>query len=117
MSPRAATVEMRLAQSLDLNLADGFADPFRGPRLRGPKEDFRSGLREHGLGILAVPGFHLAATLEAENHRILRFSVLGYRGMKLRQALQAGQFVDDKPDWFLVRHRLVQEAQNQGVDP
>ena len=37
--------------------------------------------------------------------------------MKLRQTLQTGQLVDDEPDRFLVRHGLVQEAQNESVDP
>ena len=108
---------MGLAQPLDLNLADSFADPFRSPRLGGAEEDFRGGLREHGLGIFPVAGLHLAASLKAKDDRVLRFAILGDGGMKLRQPLQAGQLVDDEPDRFLVRHGLVQEAQNERVNP
>ena len=68
---RASAVVMGLAQPFDLDLADGLADPFGGARLGGAQEDFRGRLREHGLGILAVAGFHLAAALEAENDRVL----------------------------------------------
>src|ERR1700734_1548715 len=37
--------------------------------------------------------------------------------MELRQPLQTGQFVNHEPDWFLVRHGLIQESQDQRVDP
>src|SRR5580658_3838599 len=37
--------------------------------------------------------------------------------MKLRQSLQAGQLVDDEPDRFLVGHGLIQETQDESIDP
>src|ERR1035441_6936998 len=117
VSSRARALVMGFAQPLDLNLADSFADPFRSPWLGGAEEDFRSGLREHGLGIFPVAGLHLATSLKAKDDRVLRLAILGDGGMKLRQPLQAGQLVDDEPDRFLVRHGLVQEAQNERVNP
>ena len=108
---------MRLPNPLDFNLADCLADPFRCLRLRGAKEDFRCRLRQHGLCIFAVTRLHLAASLEPKNDRILRFPVLGDGRVKLRETLQAGQLIDDKPDRLLIGHRLIQEPQNQRIDP
>jgi hypothetical protein len=113
----ARTVIMGLSQPLDLDFTDGFAHPFRGARLSCAKEDFGGRLREHGFGILAIPGFHLAASLEAQNYRVLRFAVLCDGCVKLWQSLQAGQLVNHEPHGFLVGHRLVQEAQYERVNP
>ena len=102
---------------LNLNLADGLTHPFGSTRFGGPQKDFGGRLRQHGLCILTVTGFHLAPALEAKNDRVLRFPILGDCCVKLRQPLQAGQLIDDKPHRFLIEHRLVKKAQNQSIDP
>src|SRR5437870_2373000 len=96
---------MSLAKPLDLNLTDGFTHPFGSARLRGPQEDFGGRLRQHSLCILAVTSLHLAAALETENDRILRFPILCDGCVKLRKPLQASQLVDDKPHRLLIQHR------------
>src|SRR5260370_37437847 len=108
---------MGFAQPLNLNLADRLADSVGSPRFGSSEENLGGGLREHGLGVLTVASLHLAPSLKAKNDWILRFAILRDGRMKLRQPLQAGQLVDDEPDRFLVRHRLVQEAQNEPVNP
>src|SRR5260370_38201501 len=104
---------MGFPKPLDFDFADCFAYPFGGTWLSRPQEYLGGGLREHGLSILPVPSFHLAATLEAEDDGILRFPVFGDSGMKLRQTLQTGQFIDHKPNRILAGHRFIQEDETK----
>ena len=66
IAPGAGTVVVGLAQPLDLDFADGLTDPFRRPRLGGAEENLRGRLRQHGFGVFAVAGLHLAAPLKAQ---------------------------------------------------
>ena len=59
----------------------------------------------------------LALAWPALGQQAFTWTDLGDGRVELWQALQTGQLIDDKPDRFLVRHRLIQEAQNQCVDP
>ena len=59
----------------------------------------------------------LGLALEAKHQRVLRFSVFGDGGMELRQTLQTGQLVQHKPDRMLALFRLIQETQNEQVNP
>jgi hypothetical protein len=47
---------------------------------------------------MTVPRLQLATPLEAEHDRIVRLAVLGNGRVELRQALQAGELVEDEPD-------------------
>src|SRR4051812_16780101 len=100
---------MRLPKPLDFYFANRFAHPFGSTRFGRTQEYLGGWLRQHCLGILAIASFHLASTLESEDDRILRLAILCDGGVKLRKALQAGQFVDHEPNWLLVRHWFVQE--------
>jgi hypothetical protein len=108
---------MSLAKPLDLNLADSLTHPFGSARLRDSQEDFGGGLRQHCLCILTVTGLHLAPALESKNDRILRFPILGDGCVKLRQPLQAGQLVYNKPHRLPIEHWFIEKAQNQCIDP
>ena len=114
---RAGAVEVGLPQPLDLDFADGVRHPLGGLWLRGFQEDFGGRLREHHLGHVAVDELKLGLALEAKHKRVLRFPVLGDGGVELRQALQAGQLVQHKPDRVLAFLRFIQETQNQQVNP
>src|SRR5439155_3171482 len=65
-----------LFQTLDLHSANRSRNPLCGVRFAGAKEDFCRGLRQHGLGLMAVARLQLAAPLEAKHYRIIRFAVL-----------------------------------------
>ena len=83
----------------------------------GPQKDLRGRLRQHGLGVVAVAGFELAAALEAEDERIVRLAVFGDGGVQLWEPLQAGELVEDKPRATGMGLPLVHESQDQGVQP
>jgi len=72
-----------LLQSLDFDLAERLRDPFRCAGFGGLEEDLRRRLREHGLGVLPVAFFKLAATLEAEHNGVSILAILGDGGMEL----------------------------------
>src|ERR1039458_9681081 len=57
----------RLLQPLDLDLADGIGDPFRGAGFGGLEEHLGRRQRKHRLGVLAVALFHLAAPLKSQH--------------------------------------------------
>src|SRR3989304_2245280 len=61
----AAAVRPAFAEAVYLDVADGLGNPVRRPWLAGPQKDLRGRLRQHGLGVVAVAGFELAAALEA----------------------------------------------------
>ena len=67
----------------------------RGSLVR--KKDLRRGLRQHGLGVVAVSGFQLTAALEAEHDGVVGLAVLRDGGVQLRQPLQTREFVEDEP--------------------
>src|SRR5207249_7835412 len=46
---------------------------------------------------MAVPRFELAPALECEDDRSIRLPIFGHGGVELRQALQAGELVEDEP--------------------
>ena len=98
---------MRLPHPLDLDFADGFADPFGGLRLGGLEEDFGGGLRQHDLGDVAVDDLKLGLALEAKHQRVPAFAVLSDSRMELRQTLQARQLIQDKPYRVLVLGRRI----------
>ena len=100
----------RLPHPLDLQFADRVRDPLRRSRLARAQKDFRRGLRQHGFRFVPVARLQLAAALEAQHHRIVRFAVLRDRRVQLRQLLQARQFVQHEPrgriagsPWFISR--------------
>jgi hypothetical protein len=76
----------RFFQSLHFRFADGVRDPLRRPWLARLQEDFRRGLREHRFRLMPVNQLKLAAALEADHHRLARFSILRQRRLRLRQA-------------------------------
>src|ERR1700730_17063350 len=94
---REAAPRARLAEAFDLDLADGFRDPLRRIRLTRLKEDLRRWLRQHRLCNMAVQSLDLALSLEAQHHRIVRFSVLRYRRRELRKTLQTRQLIEHEP--------------------
>jgi hypothetical protein len=105
------------AQPFDLNLADKLTHPLTGLRLFGGEPDARRGLRQHDLGEMPVQILKLGLALEAQHHRIAALAGLGDGGVKLRQLLQARQLVDDKPHPPLRLRRLIQQPQNQPINP
>ena len=104
-------------QALDLHLADGLADPLRCSRLARPQEDLGHRLAEHRFGFRAVPGLHLTPALESQQQTHIRLPPFGERGRKLRQFLQARQFVEHDPDRRPGSISLRDEPQNQGIEP
>jgi len=55
-------------------------------------------LREHGLGVLDIAFFELAAPLKAEHDGISILAILSHGGMELSHFLEAGELVEDEPD-------------------
>ena len=65
----AAALRSAFGEPFDLDVPDGVGDPLRGVRFARAKKDLRRRLREHRLGVVAVAGFELTASLEAEHDR------------------------------------------------
>src|ERR1017187_4353445 len=107
-----------LFQALDLDLADSFGNPLGGAWLGSLQKHLRRGLREHGLGVLAVAFFHLAAALKPHHNRVPVLAVFGEGGMKLWQLVEAGQLVNDEPNrLYLGVFAVSHHAQNEQVQP
>jgi integrase len=94
-----------------------YGDPLCRLRLRRLEKDFGCRLRQHDLGKMAVDHLKLCLSLEAKYKRIPAFPVLSNRGVQLGKTLQAGQFVEHKPDGCLVFLRRSQETHHQKIDP
>src|SRR6266851_2784452 len=60
-----------LFQTLDLHSTNRPGNPLCRVRFAGAQEDFCRGLRQHGLGLVAVARLQLAASLEAKDYRII----------------------------------------------
>jgi hypothetical protein len=106
-----------LLQSLDFDLAERLQDPFRGAGFGCLEEDFRRRLREHGLGVLAVAFFELAASLEAEDDRVSVLAILGHGSMELGQFVEAGELVEYEPDRLGRVRTWLHHAQDEQVEP
>ena len=113
----AARARPAFPQALDFDLTDRVGDPLRRVRLTGAEEDLGRRLGEHGFGVVAVPRLKLAASLETEDHWVVRFPVLGDRGVQLRQTLQARELVQDEPRRMRPGLPLIHQAQHQQVQP
>lgn len=105
------------AESFDLDLANRVGDPLGGARLAGPEEDLRRRLRQHRLGVVAVPRLELAPSLEPQDNRIVRLPVLGHGRVELRQALEAGELVEDEPHRSVGLLTAGHQAQHEHVEP
>ena len=67
--------------------------------------------------LVAVEVFQLSLTLETKNHRIVTLPIFRDGGMELREFLQARQLIDHEPCSLLTFLGLVQETQDEQVDP
>ncbi len=86
-----------LVSAVLMGAADGIGNPLRGARLGGLKKQLGCGLRKHGLGILAVAFFKLAAPLKTHYNRVPILAVFRDGGVELRQLVEACQLVQHKP--------------------
>src|SRR6266852_5310694 len=92
VAPRMAIARRLLARAtlthlFDFYLSNGFADPPCALWLACPQKDLRTRLREHHLGVQSVMLLQLAASLKAQNDRIVRLAVPGDGIVQLGQFL------------------------------
>src|SRR5437773_3036834 len=85
------------AYLFDFYFSDGFADPLRALWLTCPQKDLGSRLREHHLGVQPVMLLQLAASLKAQNYRVVRLAVPGDGIVQLGQFLQKRNLVQNEP--------------------
>ena len=111
----AVALRTAFREAFDLDLANRVGNPLRGMRFARAQEDLRRRLREHGLGVAAVPALELTSALKPEHEGIAELPVLGYRRMELRQPLEARELVDDEPHGFVIRLSLVQAQDSESA--
>src|SRR5213083_2179570 len=122
IAPRMA-IALRLparaafAYLFDFYFSYGFADPLRALRLTRPQKNLRTRLREHDFGIESVMLLQLAASLKAQNNRVVRLAVPGDGIVQLGQFLQKRNLVQNEPHParvpFFVFRALVLRAHYQ----
>ena len=106
-----------LFQALGFHVTQRLGDPLRRVRFARAEEDFGRRLREHGLGIEPIPLRQLRPPLEAEDERAIALAGLRHGRVELRQPLEAGEFVDDKPRAPAGRLRLIHQAEHERIQP
>src|SRR5262249_16109723 len=97
LKKRRDAPRMSLLESHHLDLPDRATDPFGRVWLAGAQKNLGHGLRKHRLSLMAIDGFHLAPTLKPEHETDVGFAPLSERHVQLREALETGQFVQNKP--------------------
>src|SRR5579862_894888 len=117
VSSSTGAVEVSLAKPFDLDLSNELADPLASTRLLCLEPNAGCRLGQHDFSKVTVQVFKLRFPLEAQNHRVLALPIFGNGGVELRQLLQTCQLVDHKPCSLLSVLGLVQETQNEQIDP
>src|SRR6266851_9431459 len=102
IAPRMAIARRLLtsaafAHLFDFYLSDGFADPLRTLWLARPQKNLRARPREHHLGVQPVMLLQLAASLKAQNYRVVRFAIPGDGIVQLGQFLRKRNLVQNEP--------------------
>src|ERR1019366_8094592 len=115
VSSKPRAVEVRFLHALDFDFPNCVADPLCRLGFSRLERDLGGRLGEHDLRQVAINHLKLRLPLESKDKRISALPVLGNRGMELGQALQAGQFVEHKPDRRLVLLRRGQEAHSKYI--